>query len=84
MSEPSDDIQSSWSINVSQKLYLIVSGAIFLLVGVFHLFRLINHWPIVVGTADVPLLLSYIGCPVSIAYCLWACWLLRAGTRRQS
>jgi len=84
MSELPDDIQSSWSINVSQKLYLIVSGVVFLLVGVFHLFRLINHWTIVVGTADVSFLLSYIGCPVSIAYCLWACWLLRAGTTRQS
>ena len=65
------------------KLYLIVSGAVFLLVSAFHLFRLIDHWPITVGTVDVPFLLSYVGCPVSLAYCLWACWLLRAGARRQ-
>jgi hypothetical protein len=28
---------------MSNKLYLIVSGAIFLLVGIFHLFRLVYH-----------------------------------------
>jgi hypothetical protein len=61
---------------MSQKLYLIISGAIFLLVGIFHLLRLVYHWPIVVGTTSMPYLLSYVGFPVSIGYCVWACWLL--------
>ena len=60
-----------------KKLYLIISGFIFLLVGIFHLFRIIHHWPIVVGTREIPYLLSYVGFPASIGYCIWAVWLLR-------
>jgi hypothetical protein len=63
--------------NLLLKLYLVISGTIFLLVGLFHLFRLINHWPIVVGTATIPQLLSYVGFPVSTGYAVWAFWLLR-------
>lgn len=59
-----------------KKLYLIISGGIFLLVGIFHLFRLIYHWPIVVGTRTIPHLLSYVGLPASIGYSVWAAWLL--------
>jgi len=62
---------------VSQKLYLIISGAIFFLVGVFHLLRLLNHWPILVGTRTIPHSLSYVGFPVSTGYAVWAYWLLR-------
>jgi hypothetical protein len=50
------------------KPYLIVSGSVFLLVGVFHLPRLVYDWPIIVGTAVVPYALSYVGCPVSFGY----------------
>ena len=60
------------------KLYLVLSGAIFLLVAVFHLFRLSYSWAIVVGPHVVPFALSYVGFPVSAAYCVWAIWLLRA------
>lgn len=62
---------------MSNKLYLIISGAIFLLVGIFHLLRLVYHWPIMVGTRVIPHSLSYVGFPVSIAYSVWAGWLLR-------
>jgi len=65
------------SYEISKKLYLIISGAIFLLVGIFHLLRLIYHWPIVVGTRVVPYALSYVGFPVAIGYAVWAYWLLR-------
>jgi len=60
------------------KLYLVLSGAIFLLVAVFHLFRLVYGWSIVVGPHVVPFALSYVGFPASCAYCVWATWLLRA------
>ncbi len=60
------------------KLYLILSGAIFLLVALFHLFRLIFGWAVVVGPQAVPFALSYIGFPASMAYCAWAIWLLRS------
>jgi hypothetical protein len=58
------------------KLYLIISGVIFFLVGILHLFRLIYHWPIIVGTTVIPHSLSYVGLPVTIGYFVWACWLL--------
>jgi len=61
------------------KLYLIVSGVVFLLVGLLHLFRLINSWPVIIGTMPIPMLLSYVGFPVATAYAIWAFWLLRRG-----
>lgn len=61
---------------MSLKLYLIISGAIFFLVGIFHFLRLVYQWPVIVGTTIVPHALSYIGCPVSLGYFSWACWLL--------
>lgn len=67
---------------MSQKLYLVISGFIFLLVGVFHLLRLLNHWPITVGPRTIPYSLSYVGCPVSLGYAVWAAWLLFARPRR--
>lgn len=67
------------SREIWQRLYLVISGAIFLLVAVFHLLRLMYDWPIVVGTQPIPLWLSYVGLPASSAYCLWAGWLLVTG-----
>jgi hypothetical protein len=59
------------------KLYLIVSGLIFLLVSIFHFFRLLYGWPVLVGPYAVPFVLSYVGLPVSTGYWLWAAWLMR-------
>jgi len=67
---------------MSQKLYLALSGVIFLLVSLLHFFRLLYDWPMVVGPRTIPFALSYVGCPVSLAYCAWAAWLLRAAVRR--
>ncbi len=61
---------------MSNKLYLIITGAIFLLVGTFYLFRLVYHWPILVGTRMIPYALSYVGFPVSMRYFVWASCLL--------
>ncbi len=66
------------------KLYLLLSGAIFLLVAVFHLFRLVYGWPILVGPHVVPFALSYVGFPASSAYTVWAFWLLRRTLGRRS
>ena len=67
---------------MSRKLYLILSGFVFLLVAVLHFFRLVHHWPIVVGTTTIPYALSYVGLPVSAAYCAWAVWLLARDKQR--
>jgi hypothetical protein len=64
------------------RLYLIVSGAVFLFVAAVHLFRLVHHWSVVVDARAIPMWLSYVGLPVSSAYCAWACWLL--ATERKS
>jgi len=66
------------------RVYLALSGGIFLLVGVFHFFRLVNQWPIIVGTASIPQLLSYVGLPASIGYCVWAIWLFRRSSQERS
>ena len=66
-----------------QKLYLILSGIIFLLVSALHLFRLIYHVPVVVGTTEIPMVLSYVGFPAALAYCLWAAWLLQDSRKKQ-
>ena len=68
---------------MAHKLYLIISGLIFFLVSVLHLFRLLYAWPIVVGPWTVPYALSYVGCPVALGYSVWAAWLLRRLVKRQ-
>lgn len=65
------------------KLYLAISGIIFLLVGLLHLFRLLNQWQITVGEATVPQFLSYVGFPVSTCYFLWAIWLFRSSSQER-
>ncbi len=65
------------------KLYLAISGIIFLFVGILHLFRLINQWQITVGGSEVPHFLSYVGLPVSTGYFLWAIWLFRRSSKGQ-
>jgi hypothetical protein len=62
---------------MTTKLYLILSGTIFFLVGILHLLRLVYQWPVVVGTLVVPHELSYFGLPVATGCGLWAVWLLR-------
>ena len=73
-------MNSTWPL----KLYLALSGAIFLLVGLFHLLRLVYQWPVVVGARPFPMFLSYVGCPVSTGYALWAFWLLGKRGRRST
>ena len=62
---------------LSLKLYLIVSGMIFFMVGLLHFFRLLNHWQMVVGSYTVPRAVSFVGFPVAMAYAVWALLLLR-------
>lgn len=63
--------------SVSLRLYLGLSGAVFFLVGVLHLLRLLNQWQVVVGTHAVPPALSWVGLPVATGYAVWALYLLR-------
>ncbi len=69
---------------MSRKLYLILSGAIFLLVALLHLFRLQYRWPIVVGAWVMFEWMAYFGFPVASAYCIWADLLYRDSRSRRS
>ncbi len=71
-------------MSASQRLYIVVSGAIFFMVALFHLFRLVYQWPIVVGPRTIPFVLSYVGLPASTAYFVWACTLLWRRAKRRS
>ena len=64
-------------MTTSHRVYLILSGSIFFLVAMLHLFRLIFHWPIVLGPWTAPHWASYVGFPVAAGYCVWAYWLSR-------
>ena len=46
---------------MSNRLYLVVSATIFLLVALAHLVRVMNGMPVVVGEYDVPMVVSWIG-----------------------
>ncbi len=63
------------------KLYLIISGGVFFLVGIFHFLRIIYQWPIAVGSTTIPFLLSYAGLPEAIVASLLAFWLLRKAVK---
>ncbi len=46
---------------MSIKTYCGVSALLFTLVALAHLVRLINGWPIQVGDANIPLVVSWVG-----------------------
>ncbi len=65
------------------RIYLGLSGVIFLLVALFHVLRIVGHWQILVDSYAVPRLLSWVGGPASTIYALCAFlllwWELRSG-----
>ena len=65
-----------------EQIYLAFSGSIFLLVAIFHFARLMFKWPIIVGSAEIPMVLSYVGFPASSLYTIWAFWLFRRTSRQ--
>ena len=46
---------------MSNRQYLVVSAAIFLVVAVLHLIRIIDGVPVQVGSYSVPMYISWIG-----------------------
>ncbi len=46
---------------MSEKAYLLISAAIFALVAVLHVVRLVNHWSFQIGVVAVPLWGSWLG-----------------------
>jgi len=53
------------------KARLIVSGLVFLLLALVHLYRVINPFPIIIGTNVVPEAASYIGLIIFGLLAIW-------------
>ncbi len=52
--------------------YLCLSGGIFGLVSIGHLMRALLSVSIVVGAWEVPMWISWVGCPIALVLCVWA------------
>jgi hypothetical protein len=61
------------------KLYHIISGTLFGLVAVLHLLRIINQWPLLIGTWSAPMSLSWLGFIVTGCLSIWSFRLMKAG-----
>ena len=62
---------------MSSKVYFVISGVIFGLVALAHLFRVIYQMPVQVGDWAFPVWLSWGGLVVAGVLCVWAFRLLR-------
>lgn len=62
--------------------YLQISGALFGLIALAHLLRIIRHWPIDLAGLIVPLWASWLGLVVAGGLSIWALRLMRAMPRK--
>ncbi|MBI2296515.1 MAG: hypothetical protein HYU76_10930 [Betaproteobacteria bacterium] len=60
------------------KAYVGISGAIFGIVAVLHLLRLVLDWPAQIGTWSVPFWVSWPALLVAAGLCIWALQLARS------
>ncbi len=56
---------------MNAKPYLYVSAAIFALVAVVHLCRLLMGWPVQLGEQSIPMAASWAGLIIAGALSLW-------------
>ena len=59
------------------KGYLMVTRALFALVALVHLIRLLAHWPVVIGDWTAPLWVSGLGFLVAGGLSFWGAQLSR-------
>jgi hypothetical protein len=45
---------------MDRKMYCMVAGAIFTLVALFHLLRIFEDWPVIIGDWSVPKSVSWV------------------------
>ncbi len=57
--------------------YLLISGSLFALVGVAHLLRIVNGWPVTAGPWPIPMWVSWIGTLIPAGLSTWAFALIR-------
>jgi hypothetical protein len=63
------------------RAYLQISGALFGLIALAHLLRILRHWPIDLAGLIVPLWASWLGLMVAGSLSIWAVRLMRAMPR---
>jgi hypothetical protein len=61
--------------------YLQISGALFGLIALGHLLRLLRHWPVDLAGYMVPLWVSWLGLLLAGGLSIWAVRLMRAMPR---
>jgi hypothetical protein len=59
------------------RAYLQTSGAVFGVIAIAHLLRLLRHWPIDLAGQPVPLWASWLGLVLAGALSIWALRLIR-------
>ncbi len=59
-------------MTMEARFYLRVSGAIFGLICLGHLMRIIFGWPMVIGTLEVPMAVSWLAVAVTAGLAAWA------------
>ncbi len=57
---------------MTEKLYLIISGVIFAIIGLLHLLRILFQWPAIVGVWSVPLVVSILAVIAGGILTFWA------------
>jgi hypothetical protein len=63
---------------MDRKMYCMVAGTIFTLVALFHLLRIFEDWPVIVGDWSVPKSVSWVALIVAGGLALFG---LRLGQR---
>jgi len=56
------------------KAPLFVSGLIFAAIALIHLYRLYDHFPVVIGSWNVPTWFSGVGFAIPALLALWMFW----------
>ncbi len=57
---------------MNPRAYLVISGAVFGLVALGHLLRVVNGWTLVIGSWSVPMWISWLGTLGPAVLCVWA------------
>ncbi len=57
---------------MTTRTYLFVSGAVFGLIAVIHVLRLVNHWSAQLAGQQAPTWLSWAALVLSAGLCIWS------------
>ena len=57
---------------MNARTYVVVSGAVFGLVAILHLLRVLNGWTLMCGPWSIPMWISWGGTVFPALLCVWA------------